>query len=158
MLQGTEVRAPMARYGPGDPRADQHDRNAGRLASTPSILVVDDDPAVLRLVEGVLRRAGADVTIVGSGRAALRAIADGASKPSLLLTAIDMPAMSGIELSARVTALRPGVEIVMMTSDLASADAARERPDLVGRVLLKPINVSELLAATGMPPAEVESR
>ena len=112
----------MARYGPGDPRADQHDRNAGRPASTPSILVVDDDPAVLRLVEGVLRRAGADVTIVGSGRAALRAIADGASKPSLLLTAIDMPAMSGIELSARVTALRPGVEIVMMTSDLASAD------------------------------------
>jgi len=158
MLQGTEVRAPMARYGPGDPQADQHDRNAGRPASTPSILVVDDEPAVLRLVEGVLRRAGADVTIVGSGRAALRAIADGASKPSLLLTAIDMPAMSGIELSARVTALRPGVEIVMMTSDLASADAARERPDLVGRVLLKPINVSELLAATGMPPAEVESR
>ena len=148
----------MARYGPGDPQADQHDRNAGRPASTPSILVVDDDPAVLRLVERVLRRAGADVTIVGSGRAALRAIADGASKPSLLLTAIDMPAMSGIELSARVTALRPGVEIVMMTSDLASADAARERPDLVGRVLLKPINVSELLAATGMPPAEVESR
>ena len=148
----------MARYGPGDPRADQHDRNAGRPASTPSILVVDDDPAVLRLVERVLRRAGADVTIVESGRAALRAIADGASKPSILLTAIDMPTMSGIELSARVTAVRPGVEIVMMTSDLASAEAARERPDLVGRVLLKPINEAELLAATGMPQAEVESR
>jgi CheY-like chemotaxis protein len=158
MLQGTEVRAPMARYGPGDPRADQHDRNAGRPASTPSIVVVDDDPAVLRLIERVLRRAGADVTLVNNGRAALRAISDGALNPSLLLTAIDMPAMSGIELSARVRALRPGVEIAMMTSDLASAEAARERPDLVGRVLLKPINVSELLAATGMPQAEVESR
>jgi CheY-like chemotaxis protein len=158
MLQGTEVRAPMARYGPGDPRADQHDRNAGRPASTPSIVVVDDDPAVLRLVERVLRRAGADVTLVNNGRAALRAISDGALNPSLLLTAIDMPAMSGIELSARVRALRPGVEIVMMTSDLASAEAARERPDLVGRVLLKPINVSELLAATGVPQAEVESK
>ena len=158
MLQGTEVRAPMARYGPGDPRADHDDRNAGRPASTPSILVVDDDPAVLRLVERVLRRVGANVTTVGSGRAALRAIADGASNPSLLLTAIDMPAMSGIELSARVNALRPGVEIVMMTADLASAAAARERPDLVGRVLLKPIDVSELLAAAGMPQAEVESR
>jgi CheY-like chemotaxis protein len=148
----------MARYGPGDPRADQYDRSAGRPASTPSILVVDDDPAVLRLVEHVLRRAGADVTTVDSGRAALRAIANSASNPSLLLTAIDMPAMSGIELSARVRALRPGVEIVMMTSDPTSADAARERPDLVGRVLLKPINVSELLAATGMPQAEVQSK
>jgi CheY-like chemotaxis protein len=158
MLQGTEVQAPMARYGPGDPQADQHDRNAGRPASTPSILVVDDDPAVLHLVERVLRRAGAAVTSVDSGRAALRAIAVGGSKPSLLLTAIDMPAMSGIELSARVRALRPGVEIVMMTADFASAEAARERPDLVGRVLLKPINVSELLAAIGMSGAEVESR
>jgi CheY-like chemotaxis protein len=157
MLQGTEVRAPMARYGPGDPRADQHDRNAGRPASTPSILVVDDDPAVLRLVEHVLRRAGADVTIVDSGRAALRAIADGAM-PSLLLTAIDLPAMSGIELSARVRALRPGIEIVLMTADPASAEAARDRPDLVRRVLLKPITVAELLAAAGMPHAEVESR
>jgi CheY-like chemotaxis protein len=158
MLQGTEVQAPMARYGPGDPQADEHDRNAGRPASTPSILVVDDDPAVLHLVERVLRRAGAAVTVVDSGRAALRAIDVGGSKPSLLLTAIDMPAMSGIELSARVRALQPGVEIVMMTADFASAEAARERPDLVGRVLLKPISVSELLAATGMPRAEVESR
>jgi CheY-like chemotaxis protein len=148
----------MARYGPGDPQADEHDRNAGRPASTPSILVVDDDPAVLRLVQRVLRRAGADVTAVNSSRAALRAIADGGSEPSLLLTAIDLPVMSGIELSARVTALRPGVEIVMMTADFASAEAARERPDLVGRVLLKPITVSELLAAAGMSQAEVESR
>lgn len=148
----------MARYGPGDPRADQHDRNAGRQASTPSILVVDADPVVLRLVERVLRRAGADITTVETGRAALRAIADGNTKPTLLLTAIDMPAMTGIELSARVRALRPGIEIVMMTADPASAEAARDRPDLVQRVLLKPINSTELLAAVGLPHAEVESR
>lgn len=148
----------MARYGPGDPQADERDRNAGRPASTPSMLVVDDDPAVLRLVERVLRRAGADVTTVETGRAALRAIADGVSTPTLLLTAIDMPGMTGIELSARVRALRPGIEIVMMTADPASAEAARARPDLVRRVLLKPINITELLAAAGMPQAEVESR
>lgn len=148
----------MARYGPGDPRTDQPDRTAGRPASTPSVLVVDDDPVVLRLVERVLRRAGAEVTAVDTGRAALRAITDGASKPTLLLTAIDMPAMTGIELSARVRALRPSIQIVMMTADPGSAEAARDRPDLVGRVLLKPIAAGDLLAAIGMPPAEVESR
>jgi CheY-like chemotaxis protein len=123
----------------------------------PSILVVDDDPAVLQFVELVLRRAGAEVTAVGSGRAALRAIADGVSKPTTLLTAIELPAMTGIELSARVRALRPGIQVVMMTADRASAEAARDRPDLVGWVLLKPMTAGELLAATGLAAAEVET-
>jgi CheY-like chemotaxis protein len=147
----------MARYGPGLPRAEPPDRPAGRPAVTPSILVVDDDPADLQFVEGVLRRAGAEVIAVGSGRAALRAIADGVSKPSLLLTAIELPAMTGIELSARISALRPGIQVVMMTADPASAEAARDRPDLVGRVLLKPMTAGDLLAATGLAAAEVES-
>ena len=147
----------MARYEPGHPRAEPPDRPAGRPAVTPSILVVDDDPAVLQFVERALRRAGAEVTAVDSARAALRAITDGASKPSLLLTAIELPVMTGIELSARVRALRPGVQVVMMTADRASAEAARDRPDLVGWVLLKPITPGELLAATGLAAAEVES-
>jgi CheY-like chemotaxis protein len=72
------------------------------------------------------------------------------------LTAIELPAMTGIELSARVRALRPSTQVVMMTADRASAEAARDRPDLVGWVLLKPITVGELLAATGLAAAEVE--
>ena len=124
---------------------------------TPSVLVVDDDPAVLQLVERVLRRAGAEVIAVENGRAALRAVADGVSKPSLLLTAIELPAMTGIELAARVRALRPGIQVVMMTADPASAEAARDRPDLVGRVLVKPITADELLAAAGLATAEVQS-
>ena len=132
------------------PRADSPGRTASRRVSSTSILVVDDDPAVLGLIDVVLRRAGADVTAVASGRAALRAIADGTCRPTLLLTDIDMPGMSGIELSARVSALRPGIQVVMMTGDQESAVAARDRPDLVARVLAKPITVGELLDATGL--------
>jgi CheY-like chemotaxis protein len=73
------------------------------------------------------------------------------------LTAIELPAMTGIELSARISALRPGIQVVMMTADPASAEAARDRPDLVGRVLLKPMTAGDLLAATGLAAAEVES-
>jgi CheY-like chemotaxis protein len=147
----------MARYGPADPPADQPDRTAGRPASTPAILVVDADPDVLSFVERVLRPAGAELTVAGTGRAALRAIADGASKPTVLLTAIELPAMTGIELSARVRALRPGIHVVMMTADPESAEAARDRPDLVERVLLKPLTEADLLATVGLSSAEVES-
>jgi CheY-like chemotaxis protein len=122
----------------------------------PWILVVDDDPQIRGFVERVLRRAGAEVTTVADGRSALRMIADGAVQPSLLLTDINMPEMTGIELSARVKALRPGIEIVLMTGDPSSAEAARERPDLVREALLKPLTIPDLLAATGLTPRDAE--
>jgi CheY-like chemotaxis protein len=136
------------------PRADPAGHGASIPVSTTSILVVDDDPAALDLTGAVLRRAGAEVTAVASGRAALRAVADGRCRPTLLVTNIEMPGMSGIELSARVRALRPAIQVVMMTSDADSADAARDRPDLVMRVLLKPVTVGDLLEAAGLLPAE----
>ena len=141
----------MSRHGPSDPRgvaARDSDASTPRIAG--SVLVVDDDRAVLELIARVLRRSGAEVVAVTSGREAIRAIADGTSRPAVLLTDIDMPAMSGIELAARVGAMRPGIRIVMMTGDPLSADAARARPDLVAAVLLKPVTSAELLEATGL--------
>jgi CheY-like chemotaxis protein len=153
-LQGTEVRSPMDQHGPSNrPSADPAGLTSSRPVSTASILVVDDDPATLTLIDP-LRRAGAEVTALTGGREALRAVADGFCRPTLLLTGIDMPGMTGIELSARVRALRPGIRVVMMTANPASAAAARDRPDLVMRVLLKPVAIAELLEATGLTPAE----
>ena len=149
----------MAPTGPSEsPRADTPCQPAPRPVSTPSILVVDDDPSVLSLIDRVLRRAGAEVTALAGGRAALRAIADGSCRPTLLLTDIEMPEMNGIELAARATALRPGMRVVMMTGDPGSADAARDRPELVLRVLTKPITIGELLEATGLAPSEPRPR
>jgi CheY-like chemotaxis protein len=112
--------------------------------------VVDDDAAVLGFVAHVLRGAGAEVTAVTGGREALRAVADGTSKPQVLLTDIDMPVMTGIELAARIAALRPGIRIVMMTGDPASAALARERPEQVAMVLTKPVSIADLLETTGL--------
>jgi len=157
LLQGTEgTDHRMARRGPGDARADLPARTAGRRAAPPSILVVDDDPDIRDLVERVLRRAGAEVVAVADGRSALRMIADGLAQPSILLTDIDMPGMNGIELSARVRAMRPGIDIVLMTGDPSSAEAARERPDLVRQALLKPMTSADLLAAMGLAPTNPE--
>jgi CheY-like chemotaxis protein len=114
---------------------------------TSSILVVDDDPIVLAVVSRVLRRAGALVTEATNGRDALRAVAGGETRPTILLTDVDMPEMNGIELAARIRSMRPKVAVVLMTGDPASAAAARAHPDQVGAVLLKPITTDELLLA-----------
>lgn len=141
----------MASDGRVDPATTTEDVLTRQQRVARSVLVVDDDAAVLTVVSRMLRRAGGEVTSAASGRDALQLIAGGRVNPGILLTDIDMPGMSGIELAARVAALRPGTRIVMMTGDPASAEAARQHVGMVEAVLLKPITGDELARAIGWP-------
>jgi DNA-binding NarL/FixJ family response regulator len=60
--------------------------------------------------------------------------------------------MTGIELAARLLALRPALRIVMMTGDPDRATAARGHPSLVDKVLLKPMRSRELVLAVRPAP------
>jgi CheY-like chemotaxis protein len=130
----------------------------GRQVRAPGgrgVLVVDDEPAVRHLAQAALRTLGYDVTVASGGREALRAVY-GAATPALLLTAIDMPGMTGIELAARLTAERPSVRVIFMTPDAESAARARDRTGFVAAVLLKPFTSNQLRdvvrVAIGEPP------
>lgn len=130
----------------------------GRDARAPSgrVLVVDDESAVRILVQSVLRTMGYDVTTASGGREALRAVYAESATPTLLVTDIDMPGMTGIELAARLTVERPSVRVIFMTGDPASAARARDRTRFVAAVLLKPFTTGELRevvrATIGEPP------
>jgi CheY-like chemotaxis protein len=131
----------------------------GREARAPSgrVLVVDDESAVRNLVQSVLRTMGYEVTVASGGREALRAIYSESATPALLVTDIDMPGMTGIELAARLTAERPAVRVIFMTGDTASAQRARDRAAaFIAAVLLKPFTTAELRevvrATIGEPP------
>jgi CheY-like chemotaxis protein len=112
-----------------------------------TVLVVDDEPAIRDWVGRALARAGIDVVAAADGREALRLVADGAVRPNVLLTDLEMPRMGGVELAARMDALRPGIRIVMMTGDPVRAAEARERSEIVAAVLDKPILIADLVAA-----------
>jgi CheY-like chemotaxis protein len=62
-----------------------------------SILVVDDDPMVLTFLSRVIARCGVSAVIASSAPEAIRALADN-THIKFVLTDIDMPFMSGIEL------------------------------------------------------------
>jgi CheY-like chemotaxis protein len=111
------------------------------------ILVVDDEPAVRRFVSDALRSSGYEVIGASTGREALTTIYGESHTPTLLLTDIEMPGMSGVELAARIRADRPGIRVILMTGREASAARARERAGLVEGVLLKPFGLAELLHA-----------
>jgi len=111
------------------------------------VLVVDDEPVVRAWVARVLELAGVPVVVATDGRQALRLVLEDRCRPRVLLTDIEMPGMTGIELAARIRAARPAIRVVMMTGSPERAAMARDRTSIVATVLLKPLESSELLAA-----------
>lgn len=111
------------------------------------VLVVDDEPVIRAFVARALTLAGFEVAVAADGREALWLVAEGRVRPAVVVTDIEMPGMTGIELAARLLALRPSLRIVMMTGDEARAEAARGHPSIVDEVLLKPMPADALVRA-----------
>jgi two-component system C4-dicarboxylate transport response regulator DctD len=137
------------------------DRASRRAAGTPTpsdaagglvVLVVDDEAVIRAFVARALTLAGCDVAVAADGREALRLVAEGRVRPAVVVTDIEMPGMTGIELAARLLALRPALRIVMMTGDPDRAAAARGHPSIVDEVLLKPMRSEDLVNAVRPAP------
>lgn len=79
---------------------DKSNTGVGAVMNYATILLVDDNPENLRLLELVLLNADFNVQIVGGASEALEALA--ASLPDALLTDIQMPDIDGLELIRRV--------------------------------------------------------
>ena len=75
----------------------------GRPSPSATIVVVDDDPHVRRMLERLFRLEGYEVLVAEDGRAAL-ALIEGLHRPvDLLVTDVRMPAMGGEELLATLS-------------------------------------------------------
>lgn len=121
---------------------------ARNLVGGRPILVVDDDESVRGFVASALKASGFDVQVADSGRSAIKIVFGESAAFALLLTDIDMPGMSGIELAARLSAERPGLRVLLMTGRPEMAEQARDR-DFIAGVLLKPFTLAELRDAVG---------
>jgi PAS domain S-box-containing protein len=132
-----------------------------------TILVVEDEPSVRRVLRVVLERSGLQVLEAPNGQEALVLAAAGlADRIDLVLTDVRMPQMGGLEMSRRLRTTHPETRVVLMTG--YADPTAREQAELheAGELLLKPFSPTELLAklrealASGdilEPPASGES-
>ena len=89
-------------------------RVAVTTGSGGSILVVEDEVSVGRLVQRVLRQRGYDVALASSGSEALERF-NGSGAWDLVITDVVMPGMSGRELADRVRDLRPGQRVLFIS-------------------------------------------
>jgi DNA-binding NtrC family response regulator len=83
------------------------------------ILIVDDDPIIAESLADFLHRAGHDVATAGDGHEALSLLRDAATSPagpfSLVITDMNMPRMTGVELLKQIRKLHPAIVVIVVT-------------------------------------------
>jgi two-component system KDP operon response regulator KdpE len=108
------------------------------------ILVVDDEPAQIRLAEQVLTHRGYEVLKASSGQEALRIIFE--QKPDLVLLDVVMPGIDGWQTCSRIREVTD-IPIIMLTGQRNSEDDVVRGLDYgADEYLSKPLGNRELVA------------
>lgn len=107
------------------------------------ILIVDDDPALLRLLSLRLREEGHEVLDAASGEAALARLDQ--ELPHLLITDLRMGGMDGLELFEAVHRRHPLLPVLMLTAHGTIPDAVKALQKGVFGYIPKPFEARELM-------------
>jgi len=111
------------------------------------VLIVEDEQDIAGLIKHTLERSGsADAEIVGSGDAALKAVAD--SPPDLIILDLNLPVLSGTEV-CRILRSRPEVRhvpIIMLTARTSENDRVAGLELGADDYVTKPFSLRELTA------------
>jgi len=113
-----------------------------------SILVVDDDKDILRIVKIGLERAGFKVHGFSDPILALQHIEDGCKECDVLISDVRMPHMNGFQLVKRIRQIRPEMKLVMMTAfEINKTEFESVFPSTqIDSVLRKPFAPSKLVS------------
>lgn len=108
------------------------------------ILVTDDDPAILRLVTAVLRRANYEVDTAAGGRDALEKI--DLTQYDVVVLDLMMPEVSGFDVLARLQVRGPQRKFVIIMSAASHDVVANAVSKNVFAALRKPFEIDKMLA------------
>ncbi|MCP4639476.1 MAG: PAS domain S-box protein [bacterium] len=119
-------------------------RSELELITKGTILLVEDDDAVRRVVSAMLGDAGFDVVSFGDGAKCVEAVVSADYAPDLLVTDVIMPGMGGGELVKRVREVLPELPVLFMSGHVdevtAEEDLSAERVGFIQ----KPFTPEEL--------------
>jgi CheY-like chemotaxis protein len=113
------------------------------------ILLIDDDPLVLRSLRDSLELEGHEVVTSEGGQAGIDEFAmalDGGKPFGIVITDLGMPYVDGRKVAARIRQLDAHVPVVMLTGWGHRLIATGDIPEHVDRVLSKPPKMPELRA------------
>ena len=112
----------------------------------PSVLIVDDDPALREIVSAVLDREGYEILLAENGQEALSRAHE--ASPTVILLDLTMPVMDGIEFLSEIKLKPDDPYAVIMLTGYADDDKVKACYDAgVSGFLKKPFNIHELKGA-----------
>jgi len=109
------------------------------------ILVVDDEPLIVKLLEDFLRRKGFSVITATTGSQALDILQS--NKVELVISDIKMPQMDGKKFYSEIKANNPALleKLIFITGDTLSDDTRKFLKNTKGRFLKKPFSFDEIM-------------
>lgn len=109
------------------------------------ILVVDDEPHIVRLVQVNLEKAGYTVSTASNGREALDVVEE--VQPDLVVLDVMMPEMDGLEALKRLkeNPVTSEIPVILLTAKAQDADVFEGWKSGADLYLTKPFNPGELL-------------
>jgi diguanylate cyclase (GGDEF)-like protein len=137
------VPVPAAGRGPRPAQAEASAPAGGRGGET--VMLIDDDPAMLRVIDRLLRRAGYGVEETDDPDAVIRRYG-AAVPPDLLITDIMMPRMNGLTLADRIASSHPGLRVVYLSGYLNKDVSWAGLPGAATGFVAKPVDPDTLLA------------
>jgi len=109
---------------------------------TGTVLIVDDQKGVRRLLEELFRRDGWQVKVAGDGIEAMDSVEE--IIPDLVLMDVKMPNMNGLEATHAIMARNPSIPIIMMTA-YGEIEVVRQALEAgVKRCISKPFDIVTL--------------
>jgi two-component system response regulator HydG len=114
------------------------------MSERPSLLIVDDESAILESLRILFKHEGFDVSVAQGGRAALESLER--AVPSIVLTDVRMPSVSGIDILAAAREHDPDLPVILMTAqaELRTAIEAVNRGAF--HYIQKPFDNDELIS------------
>lgn len=118
------------------------DSRRGVPSTRPTVMLVDDDPMLLRGMERILRAANYDVILCRDGSEALMVL--GRNNLDAIVTDVAMPGFGGVDLLRAVRERDSDVPVVMATGSPSIHSAAAAVEHGAFKYLMKPLTASEL--------------
>ena len=114
------------------------------MTDRPSLLIVDDEAAILDSLRILFKNEGFEVSVARGGRAALEALDH--AVPTIVLTDVRMPSVSGMEILAAARERDPDLPVILMTAqaELKTAIEAVNRGAF--HYIQKPFDNDELIS------------
>jgi DNA-binding response OmpR family regulator len=119
-----------------------------------NVLIIDDDPAIGRLLRVILSLEGMEVAQAHSGEAAIDYLDEVATRPDFILLDIAMPGMNGLEVFQE--ARRVGVACPIVFCSSYGAEKANRELGAQGAIQ-KPFDPLEIISLVRSLTSEVEA-